>query len=92
MATPEGFTRILEVLTDTEMRLRDTGSKKILLEVALLKAIEARSAVNLDAVLKQLNLLRGQGGAAVAPATVSAVASISPPASLLGLACLCSPY
>lgn len=80
MATPEGFTRILEVLTDTEMRLRDTASKKILLEVALLKAIEARSAVNLDAVLKQLNSLRGQGGAAVAPATVPAAASKSPTA------------
>ena len=31
------------------MRLRDTASKKILLEVALLKAIEARNAVSLDA-------------------------------------------
>jgi DNA polymerase III subunit gamma/tau len=63
MASPEGFTRILEVLTDTELRLRDASSKKILMEVALLKAIEARHAVNLDAVLKQLNALRGSGDA-----------------------------
>ena len=41
------------------MRLRDAASKKILVEVALLKAIEARNAVSLDAVLKQLNQLRG---------------------------------
>jgi len=81
MATPEGFTRILEVLTDAEMRLRDAASKKILLEVALLKAIEARSAVNLDAVLKQLNSLRGQGGATVAPASIPAASPSSPPVS-----------
>ena len=34
----------MEVLADAEMRLRDAASKKILLEVTLLKAIEARSA------------------------------------------------
>ena len=58
----ESLTRILEVLTDAELRLRDAASKKILLEVSLLKAIEARSAVNLDSVLKQLNQLRALGG------------------------------
>ena len=81
MATPEGFTRILEVLTDTEMRLRDAASKKILLEVALLKAIEARSAVNLDAVLKQLNSLRGQGGGAGVSESAPAVKPSFAPAS-----------
>ena len=57
------FTRILEVLADAELRLRDAASKKILIEVTLLRAIEARNAVSLDAVLKQLNALRGQAGA-----------------------------
>ena len=33
--TPTRFTRILEVLADAELRLRDAASKKILLEVAL---------------------------------------------------------
>jgi DNA polymerase-3 subunit gamma/tau len=61
MATTEGLTRILEVLADAELRLRDAASKKILLEVAMLKAIEARSAVSLEAVLKQLQQLRGSG-------------------------------
>ena len=46
-------------MTDAELRLRDAASKKILLEVALLKAIEARNAISLDSVLKQLNQLRG---------------------------------
>jgi len=50
---------VLEVLADAELRLRDAASKKILLEVTLLRAIEARSALSLDAVLKQLNQLRG---------------------------------
>ena len=65
LANTESLTRILEVLTDSELRLRDTASKKILLEVAMLKAIEARNAISLDSVLKQLNQLRGPGGAGV---------------------------
>jgi DNA polymerase III gamma/tau subunit len=48
----------MEVLTDAEIRLRDAASKKILLEVALLKAIQARQAVSLDSVLKRLQDLR----------------------------------
>ena len=72
MASTEGLTRILEVLADAELRLRDAASKKILLEVSLLKAIEARSAVNLDAVLKQLNALRAGGNSNVAAAAAPA--------------------
>jgi len=40
------------------LNLRDAAYKKIFLEVALLKAIEARSAISIDSVLKQLNQLR----------------------------------
>jgi DNA polymerase-3 subunit gamma/tau len=69
-ASTESLTRILEVLSDAELRLRDTASKKILLEVTALKAIEARNAISLDAVLKQLNQLRG--GAASAPSAIAA--------------------
>src|SRR5438105_1830993 len=59
MANAEGLTRIMEVFADAEMRLRDAASKKISVEVALLKAIEARNAVSIDSVLKQLQGLRG---------------------------------
>src|SRR5262249_31062908 len=70
MATAEGLTRILEVLADAEMRLRDAASKKILVEVALLKAIEARNAMSVDAVLKQLhNLREGKAGEAAERST-----------------------
>ncbi len=55
---------MMEVLSDCEMRLRDAASKKILIEVALLKAIEARQAVSLDAVLHQLQNLRGNAAGA----------------------------
>jgi DNA polymerase III subunit gamma/tau len=65
LANADGLTRILEVLADGEMCLRDTSSKKILVEVTLLKAIEARNAVNLDTVLKQLRDLRESGGGEV---------------------------
>src|SRR6185369_353105 len=65
LASSEAFTRILEVLADAEIRLRDAASKKILIEVTLLKAIEARGAVSLDTVLKQLQQLRGENGAGI---------------------------
>jgi DNA polymerase-3 subunit gamma/tau len=83
MASPEGLTRILEVFGETEMRLRDAASKKILVEVALLKAIEARTAMSIDAVLKQLQDLRagnpGTGGTpASQPAPARALAPKAP--------------
>jgi DNA polymerase-3 subunit gamma/tau len=62
LANTEALIRIMEVLTDAESRLRDAASKKIFVEVALLKAIQAREAVQIDAVLKQLQKLRAQGG------------------------------
>jgi DNA polymerase-3 subunit gamma/tau len=82
MARAEALTRILEILGDAEMRLRDAASKKILIEVALLKAIEARNAVSLDSVLRQLQALRG-GEAVVntAPAAAPTPAPAPPPAA-----------
>ncbi len=83
LASTDAFTRVLEVLADAELRLRDAASKKILLEVTMLRAIEARNSLSLDAVLKQLNQLRGEGGAS-APAAVAAPArpaSTATPAS-----------
>ncbi len=83
MADSGAMTRIMEVFTDAESRLRDAVSKKILLEVALLKAIEARNAVSLDAVLKRLQELRGESSAGFqpAPATPPAKFTSPPPVS-----------
>ena len=82
LANTEALTRILEVLTDSELRLRDAASRKILLEVALLKAIEARSAISLDSVLKQLNSLRGGGrGPGFQPASPTVKSSVTAPAT-----------
>ena len=78
LATTDALTRILEVLADAELRLRDAASKKILLEVTLLRSIEARNAVSIDAVLKQLNALRANSGAGILPAQSPAVASVTP--------------
>src|SRR5687768_7701768 len=63
----DAITRIMEVLADAEGRLRDAASKKIFLEISLLKAIEARSAMSIDSVLKKLNDLRGNGSGGSAP-------------------------
>jgi len=85
LASAEGLTRILDVFGGAEMRLRDASSKKILIEVTLLKAIEARHAVSLDAVLKQLQALRegrGPGEVAILPTAAPAPAP-SPRAKLM---------
>ena len=58
LAEAHALSRIMEVFADAERRLRDAVSKKILVEVTLLKAIEARSAVSLDSVLEQLRKMR----------------------------------
>jgi DNA polymerase-3 subunit gamma/tau len=79
MASAEGLTRIMEVLADTEMRLRDAASKKILVEVALLKSIEARNAISIDSVLKQLQALREGSGGDVVSIPVPAPASAPRP-------------
>ena len=76
----DALTRIMEVFSDCEGRLRDAASKKILIEVTLCKAIEARTAVSLDAVLKQLNALRG-GQTSAAPAAPPQRAYAAPAAT-----------
>jgi DNA polymerase-3 subunit gamma/tau len=74
LATTEGLTRIMEVLAEAEMKLRDAASKKILVEVALIKSIEVRTAVSLDTVLKQLQTLRDSAGREVTSIPVVAPA------------------
>jgi DNA polymerase-3 subunit gamma/tau len=78
MAGADGLTRVLEVLADAELRLREAASRKILVEVALLKAVEARNALSLDSVLKQLQDLRDAGSSEVSPAPKPASAPIAP--------------
>ena len=78
LANTDAFTRILEVFADAELRLRDAASKKIMVEVALLRAIEARNALPIDAVLKQLNQLRGGQSGAGVPAAPSPAAQRRP--------------
>jgi DNA polymerase III subunit gamma/tau len=81
LANTDSFTRILETLADAELNLRDAASKKIFLEVALLKAIEARNAVSLDSVLKQLNQLRSGVGNSAAPSAIVTASSQTAPAA-----------
>ncbi len=75
LSNSDALMRILDTFAQAELNLRDAASKKIFLEVALLKAIEARNAVSIDLVLKQLNHLRGQGGGGSQPATASSASA-----------------
>jgi DNA polymerase-3 subunit gamma/tau len=65
--------RIMEVLADCEWQLRDAVSKKIVIEISLLKAIEARHALGIDTVLKQLNALRSGNEPAIPAPSPAAV-------------------
>jgi DNA polymerase III subunit gamma/tau len=80
LSNTDALTRILETLADAELRLRDAASKKILLEVSMLRCIEARNAQPIDAILKQLNQLRGQGGGGSVPSAAPAKPTAAPPA------------
>jgi hypothetical protein len=74
------LTRILDLLSDYEGRLRDAVSKRIFVEVALLKAIEARGAVSLETVLQKLQALRSNDGTGSMPGrSASSVAAAPPP-------------
>ncbi|HTD68052.1 MAG TPA: DNA polymerase III subunit gamma/tau [Candidatus Limnocylindria bacterium] len=77
----DGLTRIMEVLTQTDTNLRDASSKNIFIEVALIKAIEARNSVSIDSVLKRLNELRGDAGSpssAPSPTPAPARSAVTP--------------
>ncbi|MDP6306297.1 MAG: DNA polymerase III subunit gamma/tau [Verrucomicrobiota bacterium] len=58
LANEQALARVLDVLTDCEGRLRLATSKKILIEVSLLKAAQAKAAQGIDEVLAQLQKLR----------------------------------
>ena len=81
LASAEALTRIMEILTESEGRLREAASKKIFLEVALLKASQSREAVEIDSVLKQLQQLRNeQSSAPPYPRPAASATSASPAA------------
>ncbi|MCL5098529.1 MAG: DNA polymerase III subunit gamma/tau [Candidatus Omnitrophica bacterium] len=72
----DALTQIMEVLADSESRLRDAASKKTMVELALIKAIQARAAVSLDAVLQQLRQLRRSSAAGSSAQPIGATAGL----------------
>ena len=74
LANEQALARVLDVLTDCEGRLRLATSKKILIEVSLLKAAQAKSALGIDEVLGQLQSLRDN----VSPSDAQAPAAEAP--------------
>ena len=56
-ATPDQLTRIIESMAEFEMKLKQFSSRKIALELCLVRAIEARKAIDLNHVLTLLRKL-----------------------------------
>ena len=86
----DALTRVMEVLSAAEGRQREVASKRIFMEVTLLKVIQAREATSLDTVLKQLKAMRDQvpaGPAVAVPAAsatkVNSLAPVVPPAPVV---------
>jgi DNA polymerase III subunit gamma/tau len=81
------LTRIMDTFVECESRFRDSTSKKILLEMTLVKAIEARNATSIDTVLERLQQLRTETvqehseTKRPAPAIINDSASPAPPTS-----------
>ena len=74
LGNEQALVRVLDVLTDCEGRLRLATSKKILIEVSLLKAAQSMSALGIDEVLGQLQKLRDNEP----PSTGQAVPTAAP--------------
>ena len=55
----KALARVMEVLALAEGTLRNAASKRIFIEVTLLKAIDARQAIEIDTLLARLGNLRG---------------------------------
>jgi DNA polymerase-3 subunit gamma/tau len=82
LVTADALTRIMEVLTDAEAKLKEVASKKIFMEVTLLKAIDARKAVSIDTVIHQLQQMRNAG---LQTGTSSAAVAQKPAVTSAGL-------
>jgi DNA polymerase-3 subunit gamma/tau len=76
--------RIIDALAAAEGRLRYALSKRVFLEIALVKAIKARQMVSLEVVLKKLNELKNSLGATptIDPLPATLPTAPLPPASL----------
>ncbi len=76
--------RMIDALAGAEGRLRYALSKRILFEIALIKAIKARQTTGIDGVLKQLNELKNRVGGLPSgssqPESRGATAPAKPPA------------
>ncbi len=71
LADAAAVSRILAVFAECELQLRSAASRKILVEVTLLKAIEAAGAMSLNDVLDHLQQLRAEGGGEAAPVSAA---------------------
>ncbi|MBM3860195.1 MAG: DNA polymerase III subunit gamma/tau [Verrucomicrobia bacterium] len=78
--------RMMDALSAAEGRLRYALAKRVLLEVAVVRAIKAREMVGIDAVLKKLNELKGHLGSSVAAAVPAAPGAARPVTQAAGTA------
>lgn len=70
--------RMMDALATAEGRLRYALSKRVFLEIAIVRAIKAREMVGIDGVLKKLNELKGHLGVRGSDIPVATVSTSTP--------------
>ncbi len=78
LVSTDTLTRVMDVLTESESRLREAASKKIFIEVALLKAIQARNSISIDTVIGHLQQMRAGSHPSPIPATTPVRSAAAP--------------
>lgn len=73
------LSRLLDVLTDCDYRLKGASAKRIFFEVSLMKAMETLQSLPLNEVLKTLKDLRGEGGDGSSATPRAKPAPVAPP-------------
>ena len=86
--TMEGLTRVMDILLANEWKLSQAISRSVVMELSIVEAVQARSAVSIEDLLKRLGQLRDSAQSSVplpqnppaAPAYVpSQVVPVAPP-------------
>jgi len=78
--TMEGVTRVMDILLTNEWKLAQAVSRSVVMELSIVEAVQAKSAVSIEDLLKRLGQLRDSAQQAAAAPVSMPQNPIAPPA------------
>ena len=78
--TMEGVTRVMDILLANEWKLAQAVSRSVVMELSIVEAVQAKSAVSIEDLLKRLGQLRDSAQQAAAAPVSMPQNPIAPPA------------